>query len=195
MTGTYFDMPDGMYPVHLFHRDFITLGQWFPAKDAWVLEYICRQASPDHALEIGSFVGCTATILAGHFRNVLCVDTWTGSPGLDQINNLYHQFNVRQAFLDNTASISHIESFVRDMTADTLPEELERRDVKYDLIFIDAAHDSESVRRDIEIAQEWISPGGIICGHDYSFFPGVTEAVNEWGFDGAMGTIWWREMP
>lgn len=44
--------------------------------------------------------------------------------------------------------------------------------------YIDAAHDYESVSRDIRNAWPCIVPGGILGGHDYDL-PGVKKAVDE----------------
>ena len=60
------------------------------------------------------------------------------------------------------------------------------------MIFIDADHDYESVRKDIEFARKVQT--NIICGHDYNW-PGVQQAVNE-NFDEQIqkvGEMWvWR---
>jgi hypothetical protein len=50
----------------------------------------------------------------------------------------------------------------------------------FDFVYIDAAHDYESVKADI---REWlpkVKPGGYICGHDYGGeYTGVKKAVDE----------------
>ena len=49
-----------------------------------------------------------------------------------------------------------------------------------DFVYIDASHDYESVKRDIELWKPKICAGGFIGGHDYSFhFMGVIKAVGE----------------
>jgi hypothetical protein len=49
-----------------------------------------------------------------------------------------------------------------------------------DIVFIDAAHDYESVKGDILIWLSRVKPGGIVCGHDYcDYYPGVKKAVDE----------------
>lgn len=54
-------------------------------------------------------------------------------------------------------------------------------DASMDLVFIDAAHDYESVKADIAAWWPKVRPSGILCGHDYGKrrLPGVTQAVNE----------------
>jgi Predicted methyltransferase len=50
----------------------------------------------------------------------------------------------------------------------------------YDLAFVDAAHDYESVRADAALALGALRPGGLLAFHDYGARdPGVTEAVDE----------------
>jgi hypothetical protein len=50
-----------------------------------------------------------------------------------------------------------------------------------DFVFIDADHDYESVKADIEAWEPKVVPMGWIGGHDYNewAFPGVNRAVNE----------------
>ena len=53
------------------------------------------------------------------------------------------------------------------------------KDRSLDFIFVDAAHDYTSVKRDIIAWSHKVKVGGIISGHDYDLFPGVTKAVDE----------------
>jgi len=64
-----------------------------------------------------------------------------------------------------------------------------------DIVFIDAAHDYESVKEDIKLWLPKVRTGGILCGHDYSLkFWGVIQAVNEeLGYDNIQlmgGDLW-----
>lgn len=54
-----------------------------------------------------------------------------------------------------------------------------------DWVYIDAAHDYDSVARDLAVAARKIKSGGFICGHDHTRWGvkglyrfGVVEAVN-----------------
>lgn len=48
-----------------------------------------------------------------------------------------------------------------------------------DFLFIDANHNYESVKEDIELWLPHIKWGGFISGHDYGVYPGVKLAVDE----------------
>jgi len=56
----------------------------------------------------------------------------------------------------------------------------------FDLVYVDAGHDYESVKRDANLAKEKLKPGGVIVFNDYIMFDhitgspyGVVQAVNE----------------
>jgi hypothetical protein len=46
-------------------------------------------------------------------------------------------------------------------------------------VYIDANHTHEEVKKDIQAWLPKIKKGGIISGHDYGGWEGVTQAVNE----------------
>ena len=52
---------------------------------------------------------------------------------------------------------------------------------RFDLVYIDAAHDKASVAADLAMWSRRVNSGGILAGHDYVDAPmcGVIEAVNE----------------
>lgn len=54
------------------------------------------------------------------------------------------------------------------------------KDEYFDIIYIDADHNYESVKKDLELSFIKIKSGGYLCGHDYgNMFPGVIRAVDE----------------
>ncbi len=73
----------------------------------------------------------------------------------------------------------------------------------HDSIFLDAAHDRESVAADILRAWPLIHPGGVLCGHDYHHrrYRGVTEAVDAWAgelglpVESLPGSVWGVRKP
>lgn len=53
-------------------------------------------------------------------------------------------------------------------------------DKYFDLVFIDAMHDYESVKNDISLWLPKVKKGGVLSGHDYETEPpGVKKAVDE----------------
>ena len=53
-------------------------------------------------------------------------------------------------------------------------------DNSFDFIYIDGAHDYESVKKDIELYAPKLKTFGILAGHDYEHtWPGVIKAVDE----------------
>lgn len=87
---------------------------------------------------------------------------------------------VRLQFADRIAE-KRIE-LIRDWSWNGLAQ---LEDNSLDLVYIDAAHDYDSVRKDLTAALSKIKPDGVIAGHDYvrwgrfGFRNGVIEAVTE----------------
>jgi hypothetical protein len=64
-------------------------------------------------------------------------------------------------------------------------------DNSLDFVFIDAAHDYDSVKQDIISWLPKVKKGGIISGHDYPHLPvrrSVNELLTKVGF---IGACWW----
>jgi hypothetical protein len=69
-----------------------------------------------------------------------------------------------------------------------------------DVVFIDALHDYESVKQDIELWWPLVREGGYLAGHDYNHkWPGVMRAVAEHFnlMDVCLGpdSMWWVQKP
>jgi predicted O-methyltransferase YrrM len=52
-------------------------------------------------------------------------------------------------------------------------------ELKADVIYIDASHEKDDVKRDILAYLPLLKPGGVIFGDDYTSFAGVAIAVKE----------------
>lgn len=65
----------------------------------------------------------------------------------------------------------------------------------FDLIFIDADHAYEAVKKDLKDWIPKVTKGGIICGHDYNNGFGVSKAVNEiWNNIRLGGSVWSKRL-
>lgn len=198
-------IPFGMYPVDLIHPGFQHLHLFFPAKDAYVLEHLAQQ-HPGDFLEIGTFVGTSASILAKHAKRLLCLDTWTGSPTVDPVNQWYGKVDVLGVFEQNLKLFNRGNCFhwriTPEMGTAKILETLTFRiwsrcewpteGLSFSLAFIDGDHSYEAVVSDYNAVIPFMKPGGVICGHDYGLFPGVSKAADEFGIDGLCGSVWWK---
>lgn len=147
---------------------------------------------PDHAhfVEIGSWKGRSSAYMAVEIINSEkqirfdCVDTWEGSEEhVDPNSNSYNSDILNNSnwlfitFLNNIAPVKHMINPVRTTSLDAANRYLDR---SLDFVFIDAAHDYDNVKADIEAWFPKVKKGGYIGGHDYSMdWPGVVQAVNE----------------
>lgn len=161
------------------------------AVQSQLVQRVKRDGKPVLVVEVGSFLGYTAKHLLNSAENVhvVCVDTWFGTNG----DQAAIQQMTRDVFADFQANCreeiaaKRIES-LRGMST-SVAASLAKTEYagKFDLVYIDAAHDYESVKADIEAWLPLLRDGGILCGHDFDvcnnagevMFPGVRQAVEE----------------
>ncbi|WP_244532950.1 class I SAM-dependent methyltransferase [Geitlerinema sp. PCC 9228] len=166
------------------------VGGWFSELEILTL-YRLVAALPDRSriLEVGSYRGRSSNAIGYGLQNsakeLYCLDIWKNFQergSLDADPTAYKipktDYGVFEDFLKNIEWFSDRVRVMRGSTQqfqELLPQEF------FDLIFIDAAHDYENVRKDINIALQCLKPGGILCGHDYQKGKnfGVIEAVQE----------------
>lgn len=163
------------------------------ATEGWMsgeeLAYLASAAiKSEMVLEIGSWLGrSTCALAANTTGTVWAVDTWEGGP---QQGDFVQRDQFLNQFLHNVEGLPVIPIALPSKLAvhqlDTL---------RFDLIFIDAAHDYENVKADITTYLPLLREGGIICGHDYhDNWPGVKQAVIECiSSFRVFGTIWTSE--
>jgi predicted O-methyltransferase YrrM len=146
-----------------------------------VVWYLSKEKKkPLSVLEIGSWYGASALSwaqgLAVHNKgqgSLTCVDAW--QPFFDRS---LHKDEVYQAmeralgsdvayniFLHNISTISPAikRQHFRGTSDNVLPQ---LRDEAFDVVFIDADHTYEPVKKDILLSQRLVKEGGVICGDD-----------------------------
>lgn len=155
---------------------------------------LLAQSRRDKALrvvEVGSWVGESALAIEAGFGRaggtVFCVDHFQGSPNdhtseiVDRIEGSLFDHFKRNVGDKLGTSIRVIQDFSVDAAASLPPQEA-------DMIFLDAGHEYEEIKADIEAWLPHVAKDGILCGHDYdildvetntSRFPGVKQAVQE----------------
>lgn len=147
---------------------------------------------------LGRSVACMGTLRPD--LALWAIDTWEGPAHVTEEmgGSVLNDFN--NAFV----------GFVQTMN-EHAPEVLSRLHVirapstaigiRADAVFIDAAHDLESVRADIAHWLPYVKPGGILAGHDMQpNYPGVVQAVAEAFGDAELGpgawtSVWIHRVP
>ena len=81
-----------------------------------------------------------------------------------------------EIFLKNIEPVKHQINPIKSLSWDGAAF---YEDNSLDFVFIDAAHDYESVKKDINAWFPKIKKGGVIAGHDYTWCADVQKAVNE----------------
>lgn len=128
---------------------------------------LAELARGKRVLEIGSYCGLSTVCMGRTAAHVTAMDYFDGRGTPNPQDTLAaFQSNIKRYGLSEKVVICH---------PDETPPLLD-----YDLIFIDGAHDLESVRADISKALSLLAPGGLLAFHDYSDFDfEVTVAVDE----------------
>ena len=171
--------PWGTEPFDREHTDKSPVPGAFPHDvPGWLLvnegKELTRLAKGKRVLEIGSYCGLSTVCLARSAREVVACDYFDGR-GTDRLTDTFPMF---QECLKRHGVAGKVEVCSPDAE---FPEP------EYDLVFIDGAHDYESVRRDIIRASRVLAPTGLLVFHDYREYPqqdgrwdeGVNRAVRE----------------
>uniref|UniRef100_A0A803M361 Class I SAM-dependent methyltransferase n=2 Tax=Chenopodium quinoa TaxID=63459 RepID=A0A803M361_CHEQI len=143
-----------------------------------VFENLIRKAQPKTIIEVGTFLGASATHMAqltrqlGLQTQILCLDDFRGWPGFrDRVDYVPVQNGdvlLFAQFLQNVIYLNSSESTLPiPFTTGSTLEKLCEWGVMADLIEVDAGHDFHSAWSDINRAYKLLRPGGVMFGHDY----------------------------
>ena len=159
--------------------------------------------------EVGVASGRTSEILLRECPDLhlWMVDRWRpaalleadSNRGLDWYGSAKYTVLSRTEFAADRRFLIHADSAL----AASFPE---IKVVDFDLVFIDAGHDYESVKRDVAAWWDRVYPGGLFCGHDIDSYKdrtgvwGVRKALEE--FTSGLGlsfevfkNIWFMRKP
>lgn len=143
---------------------------------------------PGDVAEIGSWKGRSTIVIANALRDagiedarIWAIDHHVGSDEDRHRVVLEKEGSTLDAFRENLAHAGvarRVEPLV--MSSKEAAVDLGRRGVSLRLVFIDGAHDEESVRADIRAFVPLLRSGGVIALHDCDIenanFPGVWNA-------------------
>lgn len=178
-----------------FSESYVDMQGW--ASDHPILPWAVETIRPKLIIEVGSWKGRSAINMAkkamalGIGCEILCIDTWLGSPEhwyQDQWRDSLRLRNGRpdlyNTFLNNVIS-NNCQKYITPfpITSEAAYFVLEKLNITSDLIYIDAGHEYESVARDIRMYWSLLSDSGLMILDDYIGYPGVTRAVNEFAIE------------
>ncbi len=127
---------------------------------------------PIKILEIGAYKGKSSNFLARAGKNqIYIIDTFTNIDMSEGPKNTYEDF------LRNTKKVQNCFKVIIGNSADSSTIAAIPNDVS--LIFLDADHNYESVKKDIDNYQGKLITGGFFIFHDYGNPTGVKLAVDE----------------
>jgi predicted O-methyltransferase YrrM len=135
-----------------------------------------------HFVEVGTWKGRSAAFMAVEISNsgkkikFECVDTWQGTIDDGHLED-HHVKNgtLYEHFIQNMLPV---KDFYTPIIKSSIEAAHSYKDNSLDFVFIDAAHDYENVKADINAWLSKVKVDGILAGHDM-FHPPVAKAVNE----------------
>ena len=173
---------------------------WFGGVEPLYSKFVELMSDGSVFVEVGCWKGKSISYMGVEIVNsgkqIKCyaVDTWRGSEE-HQAEDVIINDTLFDLFLKNTESLSHVITPVRKPSIEAAKDFV---DGSIDIVYIDANHTYEEVKKDIQAWLPKIKKGGIISGHDYGGWDGVTRAVNEAFPTGivtsSVGATWYKEL-
>ena len=169
-----------------FYRN-INSENWFDFGNIYT-DAVNKFDDNSHFVEVGTWKGMSACYMAVEIinsgKNIKfdCVDTWGGSE--EHLTPESHYYNsdlvndknwLYSIFLENISPVINNINIVKGISWE-MANLYENNTL--DFIFIDAAHDYESVTKDITNWKPKLKENGLLGGHDYHH-PPVKKAVDD----------------
>lgn len=162
---------------HIYQQENFGKEDWFSFPNLYK-QFVERLPDGSIFVEVGSWKGksiaCFAVevINSGKNISIFAVDTWMGDNGCGKFEDdtLYNIFQE---------NIKPINLKLNQMRLDSIEASKCFQDNSIDIVFIDACHEYEYVKADIEAWYQKVKIGGIIAGHDYPAWASVVRAVGE----------------
>lgn len=157
---------------------------WFNMENEY-LELLEQCPDGGTFVELGCFKGKSTSFIVTEIINrhriveFIAVDSFEGATNSNDNKEVEAYKGISDIEIDfdrNTKLISGNFSKVKSLSHESAKL---FDDGSIDILFIDAGHGHEAVKKDIESWMPKMKKGGIISGHDYNAWEGVNKAVNE----------------
>jgi hypothetical protein len=139
----------------------------------WMAEQARQMAN---VVEVGCWMGAgTEALLKACPGTVYAVDHWLGSPDPgDATHEPAKTHDVYALFVKHVGHYANLK--ILRMASVEAAQHFDDKSV--DMVFIDAGHDTQSIRDDLRV---WVPKcRRLLCGHDYGHEP-VRDALNAFG--------------
>ena len=157
-----------------------------------IILYLFYYSQCGKIVEVGSYKGkstiCALVALDGNEFELYCVDHFMGETEYQAENkdaDMSKFEGTLDSFKNNLSKHNMLEKVNIQQGSSSDMSKL-HKDNTLDIIFIDGAHDYDSVKLDINVWYPKLKDGGIMFGHDYPSpydpnggFEGLRDAVNE----------------
>lgn len=161
--------------------------------DLWSMaKTTAKDCEKQDMVEVGSWCGASALEMCEKFPEltVHCVDHWKGSPNditgtiVDSLSQKIED-PLYVTFCKNVGDLLHKRVIPWRGESTDIAKEWDR---KVPMVFIDAGHEKDEVIADLEAWWPHVAEGGVICGHDWSWFATVREGVTDFFGDDFVNT-------
>jgi hypothetical protein len=160
---------------------------WMDFQDLY-LEMVKIYPDNSHFVEVGSWKGRSSSFMAveiiksGKKIKFDCIDPWMGD--LDSLGDVYDPFvpkntNPEWLYLEFMNNIKPVSSSINPIRLKSTEAAVMYEDRSLDFVFIDGSHEYQDVKEDLSFWYNKVKRGGTISGHDYTTYPGVKKAVDE----------------
>jgi len=182
-----------------FYDDVPGVPGWFNASDIKAYRKLVEAVEDGSTIiELGSWLGRSLCSLAEIIKRkrlqVRVVDTFKGTDNEGDAHKLAKEISLIDKFKENIEKYGLTDYVViHQMTTNEAAAITLRQ---FPLVFIDAAHDYESVKEDIKNWLPKVCKGGVLAGHDITW-DSVRQAVEEnFGKDYSTnrGNVWFKQL-
>lgn len=149
-------------------------------------EAVNKFSSDSVFVEIGAYQGKSTCFLAetilksGKNIKFFVIDNWKGHPSDIDLAKEYERFGDVFSIFNSNMQKAGVANIIETIRGDSAESSIHFNDDSVDFVYIDAAHDYNSVIKDVKSWLPKVKRGGILAGHDYgNTGSGVHTAVDE----------------
>ena len=114
------------------------------------------------AVEVGTFSGENAVVMAQYFKSVVTVDPWANGYDKDDHASNADMAEVEKKYFERIKDLKNISH----LKLTSLEGAKEFKDESLDFVYLDGDHQTDAVVADIDAWKPKVRKGGILAGHD-----------------------------